>query len=337
VGHCFLPAWPSIFHRYTGIASFKCHFLYFFRRVFDQTNKALLLFENKSVNLIAINNIFALINLPVACFVPPHCALQLNLIWNHRFNKISVTTKREDRAEWGVVNPLCDSLFLNVIANFHLPKLTHSPDTNQKRFQVATRYANPYKFAVLFSPCHSLAQQMDLPEERVDVDGNFEYKKIFLLFEVRGANTCDAPCCCSCFQLENKTHSRYLILTLSFQDVFLLIAVLSVMLIIEQSFIGLILPLFDAQMLNALICRQAISELFRSQRQSPSIRDFPDQFAFENRLRIDRNFCGDNPYQKSHRSLQLFVIVLRLIIVHCKYSHFLCLIIRQCLQMDLGR
>ena len=27
-------------------------------------------------------------------------------------------------------------------------------------------------------------QQMDLPEERVDTDGNFEYRKILLLFEV---------------------------------------------------------------------------------------------------------------------------------------------------------
>jgi hypothetical protein len=30
-------------------------------------------------------------------------------------------------------------------------------------------------------------QQMDLPEERVDTDGNFEYRKILLLFEARFA------------------------------------------------------------------------------------------------------------------------------------------------------
>ncbi len=108
------------------------------------------------------------------------------------------------------------------------------------------------------------------------------------------------------------------------QSVFFLIVVLSIMLIVEQSFIGLITPLFDAQMLNALICRQAISELYVSQRQNPAFT-FPNQNALEDRLRTNRTFCGieslpspPNPYKqqttyfchKCPRYVQVYSLIL---------------------------
>lgn len=78
------------------------------------------------------------------------------------------------------------------------------------------------------------------------------------------------------------------------QDELLLIIVLSLMKIVEESFIGLILPLFAAQMLNSLICRQAIGEVWVSIKQSPAPL-FKTQSEMELRMLNDRSFCGVLP------------------------------------------
>jgi hypothetical protein len=121
---------------------------------------------------------------------------------------------------------------------------------------------------------------MDLPEERVDVSGGFEYVKIFSLFQVISIFDSGVFAMCFC-----RRHLP------SNQPVFLLIICLSVMKIIEDSFINLILPLFQAQMLNSLICRRDISQSF-FQQQKYDTNPFPSQEKFEDALNSNSTFCS---------------------------------------------
>jgi hypothetical protein len=89
-------------------SNFEC-----FRKVFTGTNNALLLFENRRVRVKQSTKrkpqrksrciflcLLHLVNLNLATFL-------------FRFDKLAVTTKREDLAEWGVVNPLYESKTLS--------------------------------------------------------------------------------------------------------------------------------------------------------------------------------------------------------------------------------
>jgi hypothetical protein len=78
------------------------------------------------------------------------------------------------------------------------------------------------------------------------------------------------------------------------QPVFFLIVGLSVMKIIEDSFINLILPLFQAQMLNSLICRRDISQTFFQQSKVDN-NPFPSQEKFEDALNSNSTFCSACP------------------------------------------
>ncbi len=61
--------------------------------------------------------------------------------------------------------------------------------------------------------------------------------------------------------------------------------------IIEDSFINLILPLYQAQQLNSLICRKDISQAF-FQLQKTDTNPFPNQEKFEDELNTNSNFCS---------------------------------------------
>jgi hypothetical protein len=61
--------------------------------------------------------------------------------------------------------------------------------------------------------------------------------------------------------------------------------------IIEDSFINLILPLYQAQQLNSLICRKDISQAF-FQQQKTGTNPFPNQEKFEDALNTDSAFCS---------------------------------------------
>ncbi len=128
-------------------------------------------------------------------------------------------------------------------------------------------------------------QELDVPEERTDTEGSFEYRKIFWLFKVINMNSSlfafEVEYCKAIFRFNVFVFIQdelWIILFLTFFKIF-------------ENVIAIAQPIFSGMLTDTLVCRQTIFDQWTAfNARSPTSLS---QASYEARLDADKSFCRD--------------------------------------------